>query len=119
MQQIARLVRYLRPYWPRLGAGVLCMGLVGALEAFRILLIGPIFDRVLNPAGHGLAGTAFAPNVDNPNDIKLFSYSWSGHTLHLSDLLPSRIHDPWMQVAVALVGATLLKGIFDYIGTYF
>src|SRR5438445_9395742 len=116
MPQITRLIRYIRPFRLRLGAGILCMGLVGALEAFRILLMGPIFERVLNPAGHGLAGTVFAPNVDNPNDIKLFTLPWSGHTLHLSSVLPFRFHDAWMQVAFALIMATLLKGLFDYLG---
>ncbi len=53
MRQLNRLLRYLKPYWLHILASVLAMALVGVLEAFRLLLIGPIFDRVLNPSSHG------------------------------------------------------------------
>ena len=38
---------------PFVGSVVLLMALVGLLDAFRVLLIGPIFDRVLNPGSQG------------------------------------------------------------------
>ena len=47
--ELNRLLRYFRPYWFYLLASVVAMALVGLLDAFRLLLIGPIFDRVLNP----------------------------------------------------------------------
>src|SRR5579859_2867118 len=50
MHQLKRLLRYARPYRMRLMLSVLMMALVGALDAFRILLIGPVLDRLLNPA---------------------------------------------------------------------
>src|SRR6266404_1600831 len=51
--QLARLLRYLFSYlWQFLPAVVL-MAMVGLLDAFRLLLIGPIFDRVLNPGAPG------------------------------------------------------------------
>ena len=46
---LTRLLRYVLPYWWQFLASVLLMALVGLLDAFRVLLIGPIFDRVLNP----------------------------------------------------------------------
>ena len=49
MQQLKRLLRYVLPYWWQVLASVLLMAGVGLLDAFRVLLIGPIFDRVLNP----------------------------------------------------------------------
>ena len=49
---MSRLLHYVKPYSPRLIVGVSCMAIVGLLEVFRILLVGPILDRVLNPAGH-------------------------------------------------------------------
>ena len=49
MRQLTRLIRYVAPYWWPVGASVLLMAAVGLLDAFRLLLIGPIFDRVLNP----------------------------------------------------------------------
>ena len=49
MHQLNRLLRYIRPYWFQLLVSVVCLALVGLLDAFRVLLVGPIFDRVLNP----------------------------------------------------------------------
>jgi ABC-type multidrug transport system fused ATPase/permease subunit len=46
MRQLTRLIRYAAPYWWPVGASVLLMAAVGLLDAFRLLLIGPIFDRV-------------------------------------------------------------------------
>ena len=46
---LIRLLRYVLPYWWQFLASVLLMALVGLLDAGRLLLIGPIFDRVLNP----------------------------------------------------------------------
>src|SRR5882672_5056611 len=104
-RQLARLLRYLASYlWQFLPAVVL-MAMVGLLDAFRLLLIGPIFDRVLNP------GAQSGP-------MQIFKLPGFNHTLVLQQLVPSHFRNPWTVVAVALVGATVLKGIFDYVGTY-
>lgn len=50
MRQLTRLVRYALPYWWQILSSVVLMALVGALDAFKYLLVRPIFDRVLNPA---------------------------------------------------------------------
>ena len=49
MHQLKRLLRYARPYRFHLISSVVMMALVGALDAFRILLIGPVLDRVILP----------------------------------------------------------------------
>ena len=102
---IARLLRYVLPYWWPLLASVTLMALVGLLDAGRVLLIGPIFDRVLNPASQ-------------EKTIQLFKLPGSERFLNLQQLVPSHFHNPWTMVAFALVAATVLKGIFDYAGTY-
>jgi ATP-binding cassette, subfamily B, bacterial MsbA len=104
MSQLRRLLRYVRPYWLQLSASVLLMAMVGLLDAFRVLLIGPVFDRVLNPASQS-------------RDIVLFTWP-GGATVYLQQLVPDRFQNAWTIVAVALVGATVLKGIFEYAGTY-
>ena len=38
--------------------------------------------------------------------------------MYLQQFVPSHFHNPWTVVAFALVAATILKGIFDYAGTY-
>ena len=101
-RQLARLLRYVRPYWLQIAGSVLLMALVGGLDAFRLLLIGPIFDIVLNPAAQAKGMPPLFP----------------GSQRTLQDLVPSSFHNPWTVVAFALVAATVLKGVFDYAGTF-
>jgi subfamily B ATP-binding cassette protein MsbA len=81
------------------------MALVGALDAFKFLLIRPIFDRVLNPS-------------TGSKDIQLFVIPVTHHPVTLQQLVPSHFTNAWTMVAVALIGSTILKGICDYTGTY-
>ena len=104
-RQLTRLLRYLLPYWLPFLASVFLMALVGLLDAFRLLLIGPIFDRVLNPSSQG-------------RTLQLFKIPGTDHVFSLQQIIPSHFQNPWTAVAFALVAATVLKGIFDYIGTY-
>ena len=103
--QLTRLLRYVLPYWWQFLASVALMAVVGLLDAFRVLLIGPIFDRVLNPASPG-------------KTLQLFKIPGTERVLYLQQLVPSHFQNPWTVVAFALVVATVLKGIFDYCGTY-
>ena len=105
MRQLTRLIRYVLPYWWQLLSSILLMAAVGLLDAFRVLLIGPIFDRVLNPG---------SPE----REMQLFKVPYSGTTIYLHQFVPSHFRNPWTVVAFALVAATVLKGIFDYAGTY-
>src|SRR6516165_8003966 len=103
MRQLKRLLHYVRPYWWQLLASVESMALVGLFDAFRLLLIGPIFDHVLNPS-------------EQAHELHLLpTTSW---TLQLNWFVPGRFHNVWTMVAFALVAATVLKGVFDYLGTY-
>src|SRR5580698_4180021 len=102
---LTRLLRYVLPYWWPLLASVTLMALVGLLDAGRVLLIGPIFDRVLNPGSQG-------------KTIPLFKFPGTERFLNLQELVPPHFQNPWTVVAFALVAATVLKGIFDYAGTY-
>jgi subfamily B ATP-binding cassette protein MsbA len=81
------------------------MAAVGLLDAFRLLLIGPIFDRVLNPGSQS-------------REMQLFKIPGSEHAIYLQRFVPSHFQNPWTVVAFALVAATVLKGICDYAGTY-
>src|SRR5690348_9680327 len=105
MQQMKRLLRYVFPYSWQLLASVILLAGVGLLDAFRVLLIGPIFDRVLNPGSQ-------------TRTMELFRVPGTDRVINLQQIIPSYFHNPWTIVAVALVSATVLKGIFDYAGTY-
>ena len=103
MRQLKRLLHYVRPYWFYVAASVVSMAFVGLLDAFRLLLIGPIFDFVLNPG-------------EQSRELHLLPTSrW---TLQLNWFVPGHFHNVWTMVAFALVAATALKGVFDYLGTY-
>src|SRR5271168_5582020 len=105
MRQLTRLVRYVLPYGWQLLASVVLMAGVGFLEAFRWVLLRPILDRVLNP--------------DSGSDhIQLLTIPGTGHVIYLQSFVPSHFHNAWTIVAYALVASTVLKGIFDYLGTY-
>ncbi len=105
MRQLTRLLRYVFPYALQLVPGVLLLAAVGFLEAFRLVLVKPIFDRVLNPAS-------------GSDNIQLFTIPGSGRVVYLQQFVPSHFHNAWTIVAYALVASTVLKGIFDYAGTY-
>jgi ATP-binding cassette, subfamily B, bacterial MsbA len=105
LRRIWRLLLYVRPYALYSLASVVLMAVVGAMAAFRILLVKPIFDNVLSPD---------AP----PGLVLLFPIPHTHYVINLQWLLPSHFHNAWTVVAVALVGSALLKSVCDYFGTY-
>lgn len=105
MRQLTRLVRYALPLLPQLMAGVLLLAGVGFFEAFRIALLKPVLDRVLNPAS-------------GSDNIVLFTIPSTHHAIYLQRFVPAHFHNAWTIVAYALVLSTVIKGAFDYAGTY-
>src|SRR6201998_3117292 len=105
MRQLTRLIRYALPYWWQILSSVLLMAAVGALDAFKYLLVRPVFDRVLNPA-------------TGSQNIQLFVIPGTHHPIYLQQFVPSHFTNAWTIVAFALVASTILKGICDYSGTY-
>jgi len=105
MKELGRLLRFSRPYTPYLIFSVLLMACVGAAQALTALLIGPVFDRVLNP------GSADAP-------VLLFTIPVFQRKLFLSDLMPASIHNVWTMVAVGILAVFFIKGLCDYCANY-
>src|SRR5271165_4868726 len=105
MRQLTRLLRYLLPYWWQFIPSVFLLAAVGFIEAFRVLLVGPVLDRVLNPSSVS-------------DNIRLFTLPHSHRTIYLQPFVPAHFHNAWTVVAFAFVGSTILKSVFDYAGTY-
>jgi subfamily B ATP-binding cassette protein MsbA len=105
MGQVIRLLRYLRAYWIQLAGSVALLALAGLLDAFRLLLIGPIFDRVLNPASQS-------------QNIVLFRIPGTMHPVLLQALVPQHFTNAWTMVAFALVIASLFRALCCFAGTY-
>ena len=104
MSRSIKLIRYIFPYSLHTTAAVVLMAIVGLMDAFRVLLIGPIFDRVLNP-------------TVMPRGIPLGRIPFTDITLNLSQLIPTHFQNDWTMVAFALVASTFIKGICDYAGS--
>jgi subfamily B ATP-binding cassette protein MsbA len=107
MKFYLRLLAYVRPYSLQAAAAILFMAMVGLLDAFRILLVKPIFDQVLKPG-------------DITPKLPLFHFVVGRHTvqLNLGQLVPGHFHNAWTMVAFALVASTIVKSLCDYLGTY-
>jgi subfamily B ATP-binding cassette protein MsbA len=105
MKSMARLLRYATPYWLPLIFSVILMAIAGAAHAMMAILIGPIFDRVLNPH------SAEAP-------LELFKLPISGQPFYLGQIMPSAISNVWTMVAIAILAVFLIKGLADYCGNY-
>ena len=105
MKRIWRLLLYVRPYALYSAASVVLMAIVGAMAAFRIMLVKPIFDQVLSP--------------ESPwGDVLIFHVPHMARQLNLHFLVPSRLHNAWTVVAYALVVSAVIKSLCDYAGTY-
>ena len=76
MSELGRLLRYSRPYTGHLLLSVVLMACVGAAQALTVILIGPIFDRVLNPA-----------SADAP--VLLFTIPVWKHQVFLDSFMPA------------------------------
>src|SRR5216683_350352 len=106
MRQLMRLLAYMRPYLPPFLVSVLLMAVVGLMDAFRLLLMGPILGPVLTPSKQ----TSSVPLISSLP-------GWN-HVVYLQQFIPSYFHNVLSAVAFALVSATIIKGICDYLGTY-
>jgi subfamily B ATP-binding cassette protein MsbA len=104
LRRIWRLLLYVRPYALYSLLSVVLMAIVGAMAAFRVLLVKPIFDNVLSPQASA--------------NVLIFKVPHLGWTLDLNFLVPSHFHNAWDVVAYALVVSALLKSVCDYGGTY-
>jgi len=105
MKDLLRLLGFARRYWFHLFLSVILMACVGAAHGMIALLIGPIFDRVLNPA-----------SVESP--VLLFTDPIFRRPIYLNELVPSSIHNVWTMVAFAILAVFLTKGICDYLANY-
>ena len=101
---MGRLLGYLRPYALYVVASTLLMAVVGAMQAFRILLIKPILDNVLSASA-------------SPDQVLKFRIPHTATDVNLQRLLPSHFHNAWVVVAVALVASAVVKSVCDYLGT--
>ena len=105
MREIQRLLSYGRRYWDYLLASVVLMALAGAAQGSVVLLIKPIFDRVLVSKPPG----GLTPLLQHP--------IWN-HQIYLEQIIPIHSRGIWFMVAAAILLSFLVKGVCDYLGNY-
>jgi subfamily B ATP-binding cassette protein MsbA len=105
MRRVWRLLRYARPYALYSLASVVLMAIVGAMQALRVFLVKPIFDKVLRPD-------------DQSADFLLFRFPWTHRFTDLHFLVPAHFHNAWAVVAYVLIVSAIVKSVCDYTGTY-
>ncbi|MCH7979416.1 MAG: ABC transporter ATP-binding protein [Acidobacteria bacterium] len=105
MSELVRLLQYVKPYRLRFFGAVVLMVGVGFFEAVAAFLIGPIFDRVLNPQ---------APD----SSVALFTLPYFEKTVYLDRLVPDGIHNVWTIVSIFVIGVVLGKAVCEYLANY-
>ncbi len=105
MTELLHLLRYAQRYWHRLIFSVVLMAIVGACVGLIPILMGPVFDRVLNPS-----------SPETP--VGLYEIPFTGFQIRLDDLLPQSVHNVWTMVAIGILIVFLLKGLCDFWGNY-
>jgi subfamily B ATP-binding cassette protein MsbA len=103
MKELRRLLAYARPYCGVLLLSVLLMALVGAMQALMALLIGPVFDRVLNP---------------NAPEAPVLLFRFLGRPVFLNHLMPGFVSGAWQMVACGILAVFIVKGVCDYAGNW-
>jgi subfamily B ATP-binding cassette protein MsbA len=105
LRRVWRLIHYVRPYALYSLASVVLMAIAAAMGALRVLLVRPIFDKVLRPDAQA-------------EDFLMFHVPYLDRQIDLHFLVPSHFHNAWPVIAYALVVSAIVKSLSDYLGTY-
>lgn len=97
MQDLWRLLRYLKPHWGKFALATFAMLASALLQNATGALIVPIFDQALK-RGETSART---PTLYN-----------------LQKLIPTNQYEAWMTIALLLLVFTIAKGVAEYFSTY-
>ena len=101
--QLKRLLAYVRPYWVGMVIGIVLLAIMAAGEGAVILLIAPIFGRVLNPASADSNVALEVPLLRRP--------------VYLNHFFPHSIHNVLTIVALSLLVLFAVKSFSEFAGT--
>jgi subfamily B ATP-binding cassette protein MsbA len=96
MQDLRRLLKYLKPHWWIFTISTIAMVFVGLLETAIRALIVPILDQASAPGAGHQSSTLFG----------------------LQNYIPNQGIEAWKTIAVMLVVFSALKGVAEYLSTY-
>jgi subfamily B ATP-binding cassette protein MsbA len=96
MEDIRRLLRYVRPYWASFVLALAAMVVVAVFETATATLLAPIFDQ-------------FAPNPERRAKIPF----------DIVSLIPKNDwFRGWLVISVLLISFTLAKGLAEFLSSY-
>lgn len=95
MEDLKRLLKYVRPYWPAFLLAFVAMILGALFETATRALLVPVFDRL-------------APN-QTPGETLFNLDSW---------IPRDDWYSAWIMIAVLLISFTILKGVAEYFSSY-
>ena len=102
--QLRRLLGYVWPYRLSMALGIVLLAVVATTEGLIVLMIKPIFDRVLTPS---------APD----SNVLLFTVPGLHFPVFLNHFFPPSIHNVWTVVSISLLIIFLVKSMAEYGGT--
>ena len=114
MTELKRLLRYMRPYFGRMLAGFLCLGLAAALLAAVFATIRPLANEVFGLGGPA-APVAVAPSTPGRFDI----LTWAKRALPLDAVLVWARNRAYLEVPIFLALIFLARAVLLYFGQYF
>jgi len=96
MQDLRRLLKYLKPHWGTFSLATFAMLLVGLLESATGALIVPIFDQAFAEGNGQRTPTLFG----------------------LQNIIPASGIEAWKTIAILLIVFTAVKGIAEYFSSF-
>lgn len=105
MQDLKRLLKYLKPNFLTFIIAFVAMIVGAVFEAGRLILIKPVIDNVLSKTPSESKFSLFGLE-------EYISIDW------LINLLPSSGVDAWTKIAILFLTFTIIKGICDYFSQF-
>jgi ATP-binding cassette, subfamily B, bacterial MsbA len=104
IEEIKRLLRYVRPHLVRLTVGALLLGIVGLAEGVIALMVIPAVDVVLNPH-------------TTQQKLVLLQLPRSGRAVYLNSFFPQSVHFVWTVFSISLLVVFLAKALAEFLGS--
>jgi subfamily B ATP-binding cassette protein MsbA len=105
-EEYRRLFATIRGYRGWLALAIPLLAIAGAANGLTMLMIRPVFDRVLAPN---------APDSGQP--LILFNNPWTKQPVDLNTYFPGPHKHAWTVFAISLLAIFLIKGLAEFGGT--
>ncbi len=124
MKDLARLLKYLKPYLPRMAFAVFCLAMASLMILGLVSLMQPLVNDVLRMAPQDQRPES-APQEDKLNALTLVNRlmgdpEWIANLSSGARGLVADGHDiTFLSVAAIMVLLFFIQGVFAYFGTYY